>query len=357
MEQKQKHPLSAGKVIFIDGLAGKIQRPRSFDFPLYQFVKKNKSKSILFSRKGITECFFSPDSNLYLTKEECRKFSGKERTFKIIRRIDSLSYKEFEKNRIYSIGKDKNYFQIKRRYNYLRNYLVDVIDNSVQGVSMTKMWNISVVGAVIFGMITMTMVYRYLGGSVSAKMQETKISDVSLEENYSRMANKDFEDEIDPEFMTKLLSDYDKYEKESEAKKAMEKTIREMVKGYPIEKMVPYIAEKDKIVAALLVAIGKKESNWGKRVPVLKGEDCFNYWGYRGKREKMGTGGHTCFDSPKDAVDTVAKRIEFLVSNEKLNTPAKMVVWKCGYDCSWDSKAAVRKWISDVDLYFKKLNK
>ena len=66
---------------------------------------------------------------------------------------------------------------------------------------------------------------------------------------------------------------------------------------------------------------------------------------------------HTCFDSPKDAVDTVAKRIETLVNNEKLNTAAKMVVWKCGYDCSWDSKIDVQKWISDVDYYFQKLNK
>jgi hypothetical protein len=111
------------------------------------------------------------------------------------------------------------------------------------------------------------------------------------------------------------------------------------------------------MVAALIVAIGMKESTWGLHVPVLNGQDCYNYWGYRGIRDKMGTGGHTCFDSPKDAVDTVAKRIEFLVSNEKLNTPAKMVVWKCGYDCSWDSQKAVNKWISDVDLYFKKLNK
>ena len=121
--------------------------------------------------------------------------------------------------------------------------------------------------------------------------------------------------------------------------------------------MVPYIAKKDRMVAALIVAIGMKESTWGKHVPVLDGQDCYNYWGYRGIRDRMGTGGHTCFDSPEDAVNTVAKRIEFLVSNEKLNTPAKMVVWKCGYDCSWDNQKAVNKWISDVDLYFKKLNK
>jgi hypothetical protein len=106
------------------------------------------------------------------------------------------------------------------------------------------------------------------------------------------------------------------------------------------------------------VAIAKKESNWGKRVPVLNGQDCYNYWGYRGVRDRMGTGGHTCFDSTKDAVDTVAKRIGFLVSNKKLNTPDKMVIWKCGSNCAvTGGQAAANKWISDVSLYFDKLNK
>jgi len=71
----------------------------------------------------------------------------------------------------------------------------------------------------------------------------------------------------------------------------------------------------------------------------------------------MGTGGHTCFDSPKDAVETVAKRIDFLVNSEKLNTPEKLKVWKCGYDCSWDNPVAVRKWVQDIDHYFKKFDK
>lgn len=71
----------------------------------------------------------------------------------------------------------------------------------------------------------------------------------------------------------------------------------------------------------------------------------------------MGTGGHTCFNSRKDAVDTVAKRIDFLVNNKKLNTPAKMVIWKCGSNCkATGGEAAARKWISDVSLYFDKLS-
>ena len=68
----------------------------------------------------------------------------------------------------------------------------------------------------------------------------------------------------------------------------------------------------------------------------------------------MGTGGHTCFNSPKDAVETVAKRITTLVEENGKNTPAKMVnTWKCGTSCVGDPGA--QKWVSDVTTYFNKL--
>ncbi len=131
--------------------------------------------------------------------------------------------------------------------------------------------------------------------------------------------------------------------------------LAEMTKGYPIEKMIPLISRQDEEVAAFLISIAKKESNWGKRVPKLDGNDCYNYWGYRGIREKMGTGGHTCFDSPKDAVQTVSARIKKLIEQD-VDTPSKMVVWKCGYSCNSHSDYSVKKWINDVDYYFGKIN-
>jgi hypothetical protein len=135
----------------------------------------------------------------------------------------------------------------------------------------------------------------------------------------------------------------------------LEESIKKMVAGTPMEKMAPYIAKKDKIVAAFLVGISKKESNYGRRVPVLNGQDCFNYWGYRGKRKRMGTGGHTCFDSPEDAVETVGGRIERLVKSG-VDTPEEMVLWKCGSNCNatggWP---AARKWIADVNMYYTKM--
>ena len=129
--------------------------------------------------------------------------------------------------------------------------------------------------------------------------------------------------------------------------------IQKIVAGSPMEKMVPLISQEDRTVAAFLVGIAKKESNFGRRVPVLNGKDCYNYWGYRGIRKRMGTGGHTCFDSPEDAIKTVGRRIQNLV-NAKVDTPQEMVLWKCGSACSRDANAS--KWISDVNIYFSKIN-
>lgn len=135
----------------------------------------------------------------------------------------------------------------------------------------------------------------------------------------------------------------------------LEQEIRMMVQGYPIETMTPYIATKDKKVAAFMIAIAKKESAWGKRKPVLNGQDCYNYWGFRLKTDKMGSGGHTCFDSPQEAVETVAQRIDELVTEESIDTPKEMVVWKCGYNCDGPAAVGASKWIKDVDYYYRAL--
>lgn len=338
----------------LDIFKNKINQEQPFDLSTFQELQKKKTAPVFFSKKGIIQDFITQDSGLYFSSEKLRELKKIGRISRSKNILDSISSRNFQKSRVYTIGKaDLVTLRIRRRYSKFNNYLADLINGAAQGVSLAKAWNLSVVGAVIFGMFTMTMIYRYLGQNVSAEMKNST--------GNSEMANKieendsNINDEIDIAYITKILENEIGEEKIS--KKEFEKEILSMVKGYPIEKMVPDIVKQDRIVAAFLVAIAKKESNWGKRVPVLDGQDCYNYWGYRGIRDRMGTGGHTCFDSTKDAVETVGKRIEYLVSDTKRNTPGKMVVWKCGYDCSWDSKTAVQKWISDVDLYFKKLNR
>ena len=137
---------------------------------------------------------------------------------------------------------------------------------------------------------------------------------------------------------------------------AFEQKMDQMVQGYPIESMVPQIAQKDKKVAAFMISIAKKESNWGKRVPVsdLDGKNCYNYWGYRGENP-IGTGGHTCFKSPQEAVDVVSKRLGELINDDNLDSPQKLVVWKCGDACESDNPMSVRKWIKDVGYYYQKI--
>lgn len=132
----------------------------------------------------------------------------------------------------------------------------------------------------------------------------------------------------------------------------LERDIKKMVSDHPIQKMVPYIATEDKDVAAYLVAIAKKESNWGKFSPKKDGKECYNYWGYRGTYNQTRSG-YSCFDSPAQAVDVVGERIGELIEQD-IDTPQKMVVWKCGRTCSQHSPVSVSKWIADVDLYYRK---
>lgn len=127
-----------------------------------------------------------------------------------------------------------------------------------------------------------------------------------------------------------------------------------MLNGSPMEKMIPALNKRNNEVASYLIAIAKKESDWGKHTPKKGGRECYNFWGYRGK-ENTTASGYSCFDSPNHAVEVVGNRIEKLL-NSNVNTPAKMVVWKCGSNCeAAGGQAAANKWISDVAVYYKKL--
>jgi hypothetical protein len=131
--------------------------------------------------------------------------------------------------------------------------------------------------------------------------------------------------------------------------------IAETVAGSPMAEMVPALEQRSKEVSSYLVAIAKKESDWGVHSPKKAGRDCYNYWGYRGK-ENTTDSGYSCFDSPNHAIEVVGDRIEKLL-DQNINTPAKMVVWKCGSNCeATGGQAAANKWISDVKLYHDRLS-
>ena len=337
-----------------------ILRTPSFDLSLARFVQKHKNSSVLFSKRTKTKNFIIGDSSLYPSQKELDSMrQGKviER-YQLSGRLDSAVSRYFGGIQYYNStlrysrpAADPIYSLIKERYSNARNYWSDVISNSVRGVSMVRMWNISVVASLIFGMFLMTMIYHYLGQAAAADSDKTFVNTNSQEQVAGAETSKEDEETALAE---QILAEHkQQLEDEALSKNSFEGKIKEMVKGYPIEKMAPEIARQDKVVAAFMIGIAKKESDWGKHAPVLDGKDCDNYWGFRAQRERMGSGGHTCFDSTSDAVESVARRIKSIIEKEEIKTPAGMVtVWKCGYDCSWDSKAAVKKWVSDVDGYF-----
>jgi hypothetical protein len=254
---------------------------------------------------------------------------------------------------------------MKEKYGSYNAYFKDAFSRPFEGMSMVKMWNVSIVGSLVVGMFLMTFIYRYLGQgaaavSVASNLEVTtqQVLDSQTPQVLGEKTEVEYDDTDATQvenYVSQIMQDYQ--DKSGNAKQ-LEKEIYAMVGDTPMKQMVPYIAEQDRMVAAFLVGIARQESSWGVHVPVDEdGNDCYNYWGYRGKRARMGTGGHTCFDSPKDAVTTVSKRLSFLVSNEKLTTPGEMVVvWKCGYDCSWDKSENVRRWVDSVNHYFKQFN-
>lgn len=141
-------------------------------------------------------------------------------------------------------------------------------------------------------------------------------------------------------------------------KTRFEKEVAKMVEGDPIEAMVPYIAMQDPETAKYLVSIAKHESNWGKYSPKdADGKTCYNYWGYRGGGDHVTESGYTCFESPKEAVAIVGSRLDYLVKGLALNTPEELIVWKCGRSCAGHARSDVARWIGNVDLYSRKIER
>lgn len=135
----------------------------------------------------------------------------------------------------------------------------------------------------------------------------------------------------------------------------MEQKIYNVVGETPIAEMAPYIAQREEKVAAFLVGIAKKESSWGLASPSKDGQTCYNYWGYKSSGSKGTSMGYACFGSPQEAVEVVGNRLQNLVIDKKLDTPAKLIVWKCGSTCKGHDPAGVAKWVSDVNQYFGKI--
>lgn len=149
---------------------------------------------------------------------------------------------------------------------------------------------------------------------------------------------------------TEIRREEDKKEEKSEK---IER-IRKIVSGRPMEQMVFKISEKDDKIGAFLIGIAKKESDWGVHAPHKNGQDCYNYWGFKGGYKPV-AGGYSCFDTPEQAVDAVSAKLEQLVA-KKIDTPERMLVWKCGSSCAGHDPKGVSSWVGTVRTYFDRLN-
>ena len=136
---------------------------------------------------------------------------------------------------------------------------------------------------------------------------------------------------------------------------ALTQEVLEVIGQYPMAQMADAIGKQDRIVAAFLVGIAKKESDFGKHRPTKNGADCYNYWGYKGSGANGSASGYACFATPEEAVSIVGARLFALAHTKHLDTPAKMISWKCGSSCTGHSPESVSGWIGTVDGYFKKL--
>ncbi|GEM_PF-985019 len=134
----------------------------------------------------------------------------------------------------------------------------------------------------------------------------------------------------------------------------LEKELSKILKDTPMEKMLDSLLLQKKPVTAFLVGIAFKESKFGVYSPKKNGTECFNYWGFKGKQTPTRSG-YSCFATPEEAVEIVGKRIEKLVIDNKRSTPSQMTVWKCGSSCASHSPQGVRKWISDVAIFYNQI--
>jgi hypothetical protein len=430
--KKQKNKKMVGDSILV-----KKQSVQSFQVSeLNSIIEKNHQNNIqtLLLKGGRTEFFVTEDSHRYISPKQQYK---KDLNYDYVDPRGYFDSVHFRYVKQYTASE----LQQKRLVAEFRNAR-DIATNFREALrldlSPIRMWQVSLAGAVLFGMVSMSMIYKNLGQNAFAKGVEEAVSGTNdkvaalvldgsdnkeeKEEKEQKTVEKSekieekvveeaiIEEKIEKNVDKKVVADgvQEKPEKVDEVEKIKTETIardeqktkeqvsvdsiikkedkkkekdekdeenkkddasidaeseysldyeaHELVDGYPIEKMLPYILEQDPEVAKYLIAIAKQESAWGKRVPVLNGQDCYNYWGYRGKRKLMGSGGHTCFNSRKDAVETVGKRLHELIYDYDRKTPEKLIVWKCGSSCSGHSQEGIDRWVNTIKSNYNKLS-
>lgn len=416
------------KKVYTDGLKS-ITQKKDIDAIRNQMRESRHNISALLLRGERTIFFVTEDSGKYISPLAQQKYMQSYERINAVMRFDSVHMRYQKKYTVGEMHVQKLSVYTERLFDTVENYRAALRIT----MSPVRMYQVSLGGAMIFGMVSMSMIYQNLGPSafaeglenvmnksddakevvrviendaeekdatqgkkvdeekkdVKEEVQKDVVSSDDVSKEDVQIKNEDVNTQkVEPVVMADIvpkntetspseeqkLEDKDvqavarsvdsvvKKEGSSKEEKVQEKTFEELayevVKGHPIEKMLPYILEQDPEVAKFFIAISKQESGFGEHVPVLNGQDCYNYLGYRGKRKLMGTGGHTCFNSRKDAVETISKRIKTLIYENDQDTARKLVgTWKCGSkDCAGHSKESVDRWVGTVGSTYDRLS-
>jgi len=392
---------------------------------LHEIIENNhqKNSQTLLLGGERTGFFVTEDSRQYISTQQQYKKDYRYAYIDARGQFDSVQVRYIKK---YSAS-EVQYSRITAEFRNAHDIAASFRSALKLDLSPIRTWQVSLAGAVLFGMISMSMIYNNFGQSAFAQDGEAVVDNIDVktvelvldttvdiqdekadkkqEESKKEKEvkaegkitdKKDVEEKVirddvavvgeKLDVQPALVDSIHKKEVQEETKKEVTKEARsvdsvlkgrdeqkdsftdakgeyslayeayEMVDGYPIEEMLPYILKQDPEVAKYLIAMAKQESQWGQRVPVLNGQDCYNYWGYRSQRKLMGSGGHTCFNSRKDAVETVGKRIHELIYKYDRKTADRLIVWKCGSSCDGHSQEGVNRWINVVDTYYNRLS-
>src|SRR6266567_3890879 len=144
---------------FID-ITGSAQQQRVAE--LKRISSPGHFKSTLFSCGRKTDKFFTEDSKLYITPKEFAKLHSGVKLDREIKKWDSLSSRIANDFVRYNPSASSLLLKaLERRYALLNDSIAEASDTLSGHFSMVRLWNLSIVGSVLFGMVAMTFVYRY----------------------------------------------------------------------------------------------------------------------------------------------------------------------------------------------------
>ncbi|HAR99661.1 TPA: hypothetical protein DCR85_00930, partial [Candidatus Moranbacteria bacterium] len=127
------------------------------------------SKSTLFSRGKRTQDFFTEDSRLYITPKQQALLRKGVKINQNLHRWDSLSSRVVTEFVRYQPSETSLLLKyLEKRYEMFNDATGDAARSFVGQFSTVRLWNASIVGAILFGMVTMTFVYKYLGQGAAA---------------------------------------------------------------------------------------------------------------------------------------------------------------------------------------------